>query len=90
MTLLAGLSVITIALLMRGAGRNVPIAACLPVTVGVMLAVIGNWFGKIRRNFWVGIRERKLFRLQFNAQLTQAPEGMDTRELRRGGRLRDL
>jgi uncharacterized membrane protein len=55
-TLLAGLSVITIALLMRGAGRNVPITSTLPITVGIMLAMVGNWFGKIRRNFWVGIR----------------------------------
>jgi len=55
-TLLAGMTVIAIALLMRGAGRNVPITSTLPITLGIMLALVGNWFGKIRRNFWVGIR----------------------------------
>ena len=55
-TLLAGMSVIAIALLMKGVGRNIPVVSCITVTLGVMLAVIGNWLGKVRRNFWVGIR----------------------------------
>src|SRR5262249_13967308 len=32
------------------------IIGSITVTLGVMLAVVGNWLGKIRRNFWVGIR----------------------------------
>jgi uncharacterized membrane protein len=55
-TLLAGMSVIAIALLMKGMGRNIPVISCITVTLGVMLAVVGNWLGKVRRNFWVGIR----------------------------------
>lgn len=43
-------------MLLMGAGAEVPVAKVVTVSIGILLAVLGNWMGKIRRNFWVGIR----------------------------------
>lgn len=37
-------------------GRTMQIGATLSIILGLMLAVLGNYMGKVRRNFYVGIR----------------------------------
>ena len=32
------------------------VGVVLPFVVGLLLAALGNWMGKLRRNFWVGLR----------------------------------
>ena len=55
-TTLSAMAAIFVIVLLRGAGWNIPITSTLFAVVGVMIAMLGNWMGKIRRNFWVGIR----------------------------------
>lgn len=45
-----------IAVMLAGAGHAVPIATIAPLAVGVLLMALGNYMGKLRRNFFVGIR----------------------------------
>ncbi len=42
--------------LLKGIGRSIEIGATMSIVVGLLLAVIGNWLGKVRRNLHVGIR----------------------------------
>ncbi|WHZ18212.1 MAG: hypothetical protein OJF55_000361 [Rhodanobacteraceae bacterium] len=44
----------TIALLL-GAGHRVPVVV-VPLVVGALLMVLGNYMGKLRKNFFIGIR----------------------------------
>lgn len=37
-------------------GYRVPVNAVIVVSVGVLLVILGNYMGKVRRNFFVGIR----------------------------------
>ena len=37
-------------------GQNLSIGRTLSIICGIMLAVMGNWMGKVRRNFYLGIR----------------------------------
>jgi uncharacterized membrane protein len=46
----------TAAALLAAAGAPVPVARILPAAVGLMLAIVGNYLGKVRRNFFIGIR----------------------------------
>jgi uncharacterized membrane protein len=55
-TLLAFLLFITVLALRAAAGEHMPIAQGTCVAVGLLLIVIGNFLGKITRNFLVGIR----------------------------------
>lgn len=48
-----GLQVV-ISLAASGAGFDIGSAMC--VLLGALFAVLGNWLGKVRRNFYVGIR----------------------------------
>lgn len=48
--------VLGIAAMLAGAGHAVPMATIAPLTVGVLLMVLGNYMGKFRRNFFMGIR----------------------------------
>lgn len=48
--------VLGIAAMLAGAGHAVPMATIAPLAVGVLLMVLGNYMGKLRRNFFVGIR----------------------------------
>lgn len=48
--------VLGIAAMLAGAGHAVPMATVAPLSVGVLLVVLGNYMGKLRRNFFVGIR----------------------------------
>ena len=43
-------------LLLQTMGVRVWVGRLLPMIFGVLLAVLGNWFGEIRRNPYVGIR----------------------------------
>lgn len=49
------LAVGTIALL-AGAGYHISLGLVAPVAVGALLMVIGNFMGKFRKNFFIGIR----------------------------------
>jgi uncharacterized membrane protein len=42
--------------LLAGAGHQVPISLIAALSVGVLLMVIGNYMGKLRKNFFIGIR----------------------------------
>ncbi|MFK2879113.1 SdpI family protein [Rhodanobacter hydrolyticus] len=48
--------VLDIATLLAGAGHAVPMAIIAPLAAGVLLMVLGNYMGKLRRNFFAGIR----------------------------------
>lgn len=47
---------IHVVILLKAAGWQIQIGSALCVIVGLMLALTGNLFGKLRRNFYVGIR----------------------------------
>lgn len=53
MVFLLALNVITV---LKAEGRDIPMNRIIPVGIGLLLAVLGNWFGKLRRNFYIGIR----------------------------------
>src|SRR5688500_8946591 len=54
--LVATLAVIHVFTLMKAAGGNVRFEVVVPLAAGLLLVAIGNWMGKIRRNFWIGVR----------------------------------
>ncbi len=41
---------------MSGMGIAVPVAMVIPILIGILFIAIGNYFGKIRSNFMMGIR----------------------------------
>ena len=41
---------------LAGAGYALPMSTIAPLAVGVLLMVLGNYMGKLRRNFFMGIR----------------------------------
>lgn len=51
-----GLLAIHVVILLKASGHAVPIDRALPCIVGLLMAALGNWMGKVRRNFFVGIR----------------------------------
>lgn len=54
--LVAFLAFIQIALLLQATGHAVSIERSIPAAVGLMIALLGNLFGKTTKNFFVGIR----------------------------------
>lgn len=56
MATLAFLLVIGTTALLAGAGHHVSVDLVAPIAVGALLMVIGNFMGKFRKNFFVGIR----------------------------------
>lgn len=48
--------VISVATLSAAAGRHVDIARLTSIAVGLLLIILGNYMGKIRKNFFIGIR----------------------------------
>jgi uncharacterized membrane protein len=42
--------------LLKAVGHTFSIGSAMAILVGSLIAVLGNWMGKIRRNFYVGIR----------------------------------
>ncbi len=55
-TLVAALLVVQVIILLKAAGHDLSIGNALCVVLGVLFASLGNWMGKLRRNFYVGIR----------------------------------
>ena len=53
---LAFLLVVGTIALLAGAGYHVDVGLVVPIAVGALLMVIGNFMGKFRKNFFVGIR----------------------------------
>jgi uncharacterized membrane protein len=53
---LAFLLFVTMVSLRAAAGEKVPIVQAIGVALGLLLIVIGNLLGKVRRNFFLGIR----------------------------------
>jgi uncharacterized membrane protein len=51
--MLAGVAAVV---LLAGSGKDVPVISVINLLVGGLLVVIGNYLGKVRRNFFVGIR----------------------------------
>jgi uncharacterized membrane protein len=45
-----------LAVLLAGSGYALPIPAIAMLAVGVLLMVLGNYMGKLRKNFFIGIR----------------------------------
>lgn len=58
LTIILAMSALDVVFLLAGAGYPLRIGATLCVVMGLMLAVMGNWLGKVRRNFYVGVRTR--------------------------------
>jgi len=54
-TVLGCLSVIAIGAYLAAVGRA-DINTIVPLTIGVLLIILGNYLGKLRRNFFLGIR----------------------------------
>ncbi len=48
--------VVTVTVLLAAAGLPLPIGVIVMVAVGLLFVVLGNFMGKIRKNFFVGIR----------------------------------
>jgi uncharacterized membrane protein len=48
--------VIGMTALLASAGYALPMSTIAPLAVGVLLMVLGNYMGKLRRNFFMGIR----------------------------------
>jgi uncharacterized membrane protein len=48
--------VMHVVLVLKAAGRAVPLERMWPMITGLLIAILGNWMGKIRRNGVVGIR----------------------------------
>ena len=63
--------------LAKAAGAAVRIEIVVPLVLGLLLAVMGNWMGKVRRNFWIGVR----------TPWTLASDAVWDRTNRAGGRL---
>ena len=54
--LLAGVGAMTTMPILKAAGWRVEVVPGMLAVLGIMLATVGNWMGKVRRNFWIGIR----------------------------------
>lgn len=54
--IVATVGAIHVLTLLSATGAAVRIEVVVPFVMGLLFAVLGNWMGKIRRNFWVGIR----------------------------------
>jgi uncharacterized membrane protein len=53
---LAVLAVAYVALVLSATGHPVPIRVVLPIAVGTLFVVVGNYLGKTRSNFFFGVR----------------------------------
>ncbi|MFO0839334.1 MAG: SdpI family protein [Phycisphaerae bacterium] len=50
------LAMIHAVILLAALGWRLRVGAALSIIIGVQIALLGNWLGKIRRNFYIGIR----------------------------------
>jgi len=42
--------------LLASAGHNLPVGSSIALVIGLFLALLGNWMGKVPRNLYLGIR----------------------------------
>ncbi|MGE0480629.1 MAG: SdpI family protein [Phycisphaerae bacterium] len=54
--LIATFVALHVVVLLESTGRGVGIGNAIALVLGVLFACLGNWMGKIRRNFYLGIR----------------------------------
>lgn len=54
--IVAALTAMDVVFLLKADGATFDLGSALCVVIGLMLALMGNWLGKVRRNFYVGIR----------------------------------
>jgi uncharacterized membrane protein len=54
--IVAFLFLVTMLVMLAGAGVPIPMARAVVVSTGLLLIVLGNFMGKVTRNFFVGIR----------------------------------
>jgi uncharacterized membrane protein len=52
----AMLAGVDVAVLLAASGRNVPLVVVMHLLLGAFFIVLGNYLGKVRRNFFIGIR----------------------------------
>ena len=50
------MSIIAVLVLLAAKGVGVAIGSIVPIGVGLLFIVIGNYMGKVRKNFFIGIR----------------------------------
>jgi uncharacterized membrane protein len=55
-TVIGALAAVQVVFVLAAMGVVTNVTAAMCVVMGLLLAVLGNWMGKIRRNFYVGIR----------------------------------
>lgn len=77
LAIVAFLSFVTVLALLAGVGVSVPMGGAVQAGLGVVVVVLGNFMGKVTRNFFVGIR----------TPWTLASEEVWLRTHRLGGRL---
>ena len=56
LTLAAAMCVVSVSVAFASAGYDMPVGRIVGVSVGLAIAVLGNLMGKVRKNFFVGIR----------------------------------
>lgn len=50
------LALIYFAASLNGIGKNIPINFVVPILVGFLFIILGNYMGKIKRNWFIGVR----------------------------------
>jgi uncharacterized membrane protein len=55
-SLVAAMAVVSLAVALASVGVALAMGPVIGVTIGVLFAVMGNYMGKVQRNFFVGIR----------------------------------
>lgn len=53
---MAALLAIHVISVLKAGGQNISMNRAILIVIGLLLATMGNWFGKLRRNFYIGIR----------------------------------
>lgn len=56
LAVLVVLFLITLITLLAAKDHSLPLARIVPAIIGLLLLVMGNYFGKFRKNFFIGIR----------------------------------
>jgi uncharacterized membrane protein len=54
--LIAVLSFLNAIVLLQAAGHVLPLSAMIFVAIGLLMAFLGNYMGKLRKNFFIGVR----------------------------------
>lgn len=75
--IMTALTATGVILILNASGWQINVGRAFSIVFGAMMLVLGNWMGKIRRNFWMGLR----------TPWTLANETVWYRTHRAGGRL---